>query len=375
MFGVFQNSRTRLLDSITSRDNKIYQEMLDNVYEALDNEDKEGLKKLFAVNAIKENPDLDNQIDAFFQVFEGPVEIEPFNLSAGGSESIQYGKRQVISTNSYDITIMAGGVRYHIYMEIYSPDDFDKDNEGIHRLEFATEEAYNSEHFVFHYTWNAGPGLYYQDSAEKRDDLRWIDGHSWSYTYYDRKLTADDIRVVAEKSDDFDRFKAAVGEPNCAWDIYEYYYYELNNGLYAVVKVDHDLRPKDYYSNGKIVELNLFRPNAIVAIYIADEENNLETIWMADDIVKVLGGYRYFISVDRELTEDFFKSFALRSNNINKLIEEVGPPNIDETWYCYYKLSENRFVGCYYHGDNIEEIFVADSEDRLYIIWEKDDES
>ncbi|WP_010246459.1 hypothetical protein [Acetivibrio cellulolyticus] len=178
-----------------------------------------------------------------------------------------------------------------------------------------------------------------------------------------RRLTPDELRSVAEKNDAFNKFVSVIGEPNCSWTVYEYYYYELDNGLFAVCKLDHEVRPRD--SSGYAV-----KPKSIVAIYIADEKDDIETIWMADDIVKVNGRYRYFSPVKRELSEDFFKSFATSSHSLSKLKEEIGPPNTDETWYCYYKLADNRFVGCHYSGDDIEEFYVADSKDKLYTIWE-----
>jgi len=369
----FRNFRTRLLDSITSRDENAFKEMIHLVFEAIDENDKEGLKNLFAVNVINDNTNLDNQIETFFEVYHGPMEIEEIKYSASGSEYVEYGKRRTELRNSYDIIIVAGGVRYHIDMSMYSRDDFDKKNEGIHWLNIATEDAYNSKYFVYLGEQNSEPDFYYQDSTEKRDDIMWIEGRSWGYTPYDRTLTANDLRAVVEKNDNFQKFTAIIGEPNCSWTVHEHYYYELENGLFAVVKVDHDLRPKDYYSNGKIVKLNLYRPNAIAAIYIADEESNLETIWMADDIVKVLGSYHYFSQIERRLSEDIFESFALRSNSFEQLTNEIGLPNIDETWHCYYKLSDNRFVECYYFGDNIERFSIVDSEERLYTIWEKSD--
>ena len=247
-------------------------------------------------------------------------------------------------------------------MMMYSHDDFNKKNEGIHTLEFDTENAHNSQYFAYYNEKDDGPGLYYQDSTKKRDDIRWIQGRSWKYTYYKRKLLDDELRSVAEKSDDFNSFVAAIGKPNCSWTVYGYYYYELNNGLFAVCKLDDDVRPRD--SSGYAV-----KPNSIVAIYVADEKDDLETIWMANDIVKVNGEYRYFSPVKRELSEEFFKTFATSSHSLSKLKEEIGPPNIDETWYCYYKLDGNRFVGCHYSGNDIEEFYVADSKDKLYTIW------
>lgn len=358
-------ARVNMLDITTSRDDKAFREMLDKVLVALDSKDKEGLKELFAVTAIKKNSDIDSQIDSFLKIYTGPSKIENIHLLLYTGESTEQGKRKTkLSGGGEDIIITAGGVRYYVSMMMYSQDDFNKDNEGIHTLEFDTENAYSSQCFTYYNEEDDGPGLYYQYSEKKRDDIRFIEGRSWKYTYYNRKLTADELRSAAEKSDDFNNFVTAIGKPNCSWKVYGYYYYELNNGLFAVCKLDKDVRPRD--SSGYAV-----KPNSIVAIYIADDKDDLETIWTADDIVKVNGEYRYFSPVKRELSEDFFKSFATRSHSLSKLKEEIGPPNINETWYCYYKLHGNRFVVCHYLGDDIEEFYVADSKDKLYTIWKE----
>jgi hypothetical protein len=363
---LFSCSRADLLNYVSDRDTKAFHEMMDNIFAAFDNGDKEGLKSLFAVSARNENPDLDNQIELFFSVYKGPMEIDEIRYSTSGGERTEYGKRRTELYNSYDIIIKADEVRYYIKVEMISRDDFDKNNEGIQTLNVATEDAHNSEYFVYYWSGeNDKPGLYYQDSTEKRDDIRWIEGRPWSYTRYDRKLTASDLRAVVEKDDSFNNFVSVIGEPNCSWTVYAYYYYELENGFFAVCKVEdkiHDVRPR--------VDGRVARPDVIVSIYIADEENNLETVWMADDIVKVLGSYHYFLPVDRELSEEFFKSFALRSNSLSRLNEEIGAPNIHETWYSYYKITDGRYVECHYFGDNVDKISVVDSEDRLYTIWE-----
>ncbi len=362
-------SRVNMLDITTSRDDKAFREMLDKVLVALDSKDKEGLKELFAISAIKKNSDIDNQIDSFFKIYTGPSKIEHIHLSLSGGESIEHGKRKTgLSGGGKDIIITAGGVQYYVSMMMYSHDDFNKDNEGIHTLEFDTDDAHNSQYFKYYNEVDDGPGLYYQHSAKKRDDIRWIQGNSWKYTYYKRELAAEKLRSAAEKSDDFNNFVTFIGKPNCSWTVYGYYYYELNNGLFAVCKLDNDVRPRD--SSGYAV-----KPNSIVAIYIADDKDDLETIWTADDIVKVNGEYRYFKPSNKKPSEEFFKAFASRSHSFKQLTKEIGQPNVDRVtvsqFYYYYKISDNRFVGLDYSGeDNIDLFFVVDSDKKLYTIWE-----
>ncbi|MCL2163679.1 MAG: DUF5104 domain-containing protein [Oscillospiraceae bacterium] len=364
----FQNSRTKLLDSITISDSKVFREMIEAVFAAFDNHDVNGLKSLFAVNALKENPDIESQIEAFFNVYAGPMEIEKISYSTSGTEYIDFGKQRNILHNSYDIIISADGVRYYINLTMYSPDDFERDNEGIHTLNVATEDALNSKYFVYYNSEIEGggdkPGFYYQDSTEKRDDIMWIQGSFWRYMHYDRSLTADDIRAVVEKNNDFKNLVAVIGEPNCSWTVYKFYYYELDNGLFAVCQLDN--------TTWERVRRDIKNPDAIVAVYIADETENIETVWISEDYVKLGSAYRHYTPVDRELSEDFFRSFAMRSTSLSELIDEIGPPSVDQTWYAYFQLSDNnRFAGCHYSGDEIEEIFIFDSEGSRHTIWEK----
>ena len=363
-------SRLAQLNYESNRDSKAFQETITAVFTAFDNYDKEGLKSLFAKNVLKENPDLDKQIEAFFNEYKGPMEIIEINYSTSGGEHIEYGKKRTELHNSYDIIIEASNVRYHIKMEMFSRDDFDKGNEGIQTLNVATDEAYNSKYFVFYFSdINRGgdkPGFYYQDSTDKRDDIMWIEGRSWRYTNYDRSLTADDIRSIVEKNNDLNHLISKIGEPNCSWDIYKFYYYELENGLFAVCQLDNTTWERAWREIEK---------DAIVAVYIADEEENLETVWTSDTVVKLAGLYRHYEFYDRELTEEFFMSFVQRSNSLDELIEEVGPPNVDATWSAYFQISEDRFIACKYRGDDIQELILYDSGSRLHSIWQKNGEN
>ena len=356
-----------MINYISDRDGKDYQAMWEKMLKAVDSGDGNELVSLFSKTAIKDNPDFRTQLDAFFQVYKGPMEISDTKPQSGGSsEKIEYGKRETeLSGGSGENTfLIADGIRYHIYMKICSHDDFDKDNEGILRLEIVTDEARNSKYFAWHYSQL---GFYYQDSTEKRDDIMWIEGRSWDYKHIDRTLTADKLVEAVEMNDDFDAFTARIGEPNCSWEIYGTYYYELENGLFAVCQLSMDTR---YDPDQK----SYFKRNSIIAIYLADEEDNLQTIWMADDIIKVCGTYSYYTPVtNRELTEKMFVDFIGQSDDFSLLVKEIGPPDVNRDLSakdCFYQISENRFVSCDVRdgkdGKVIADMYVVDSESRLY---------
>ena len=176
MSGVFQNSRTRLLSAITTSEEKIFREMFDALFTALDNGDKNGIKDLLSVVTINEITDFDSKIEEFLNEYNGSIEIEKIKYSAGYSGGkTEYGKRQT-RLHNLDTIIIAGGIRYNIYVVLYSEDDFNEDNKGIHILEFSTDEAYDSEYYASHISYNAGLGFYYQYSPKIRDDIKFIDG-------------------------------------------------------------------------------------------------------------------------------------------------------------------------------------------------------
>lgn len=366
-------SRVDLLSRLESRDTKYFRGLIEQIFETFDTGDEEGLKNLFSLNVKKVNPDLNNQIENFFEIFEGPIEIEELSYWTSGGEHVEYGERRTDLYNSYDIIIKAKDIRYHIAVECVSTDDFEPDNEGIQTLNIATDEAYNSKYFVKYYSHpdrgGDKPGLYYQDSTEMRSDIRWIEGRPWRYTEYDRKLTVEELVSVASRDDDYSNLVSILGEPNCSWKTYSYYYYELENDLIAVCKtesINNTIRPR--------VDGRVARPDVIVAIYIADEEENLETVWMADDIVQVRSGYYSYRPVERELTEESFISFVSKSTSFSQLEDEIGLPSLEpkSAWY-YYEIEENRYIECYITGDNINEISVVDNETKLYTLWEAEE--
>ena len=349
---------------------KAFRKIMDKVLAAFDKGDKEGLKSLFAAKAIEKDPDLDAQIEAFFEVYCGPMEIVQ-NEDSGHKDSIKrYGMRFTKFSNAPDTIIVAGGVRYYLAMYVYLRDDFDKGNKGIHVLSIATELAYSSEYFC-HYREGDTPGLYFQDSAEKRDDIKWIEGDFYKYTPYERDLTAENLKAIVERDDSYYWLVSDIGEPNCSWHNMRHYF-ELENGLFAACVLD----VYDRHGSGTT--------NSIIAIYLASEgkSRERETIWMADGIAKVGGEYIDFQPIDRELTEDFFVSFFERSNSPEKLLAEIGPPNCKRSFSDYYQLTDGRYVEC--STDWVETpdgeanyvvvdgVYIADEDGRLYTIWERE---
>lgn len=342
-------SRADMLNYTSSRDDKQYREMVDKVFIALDNGNKEELKKLFAQSVIKTVPDIDDQINALFEYYKGPKESDEGVGSPQTSEHNEYGRKKIELNSSF--TVQASGVKHNVYLSMQSVNDFDNNEEGIHNLEFATDEAKDSKYFM----WHTQEGVHIQTSSQKRSDVTQAESWIMDYIYVDRHLTSDDYVALVKKDNDFEHFTASVGVANCSNGAYDRNYYELGNNLYLVCIVEF----------GKIEFVKL-----------ADEDKVLSTLWIAPDRILVEGEYRQYTPIDRKIAvnEEFFKDFFLRSNKKKELIKEIGPPNGEEknVFYVYYKLSDNRFVVCEGHadGDTLIGAYVADSEHKLYSIWE-----
>ncbi|MDR3597609.1 DUF5104 domain-containing protein [Clostridium sp.] len=63
--------RERLSELNASNDNEIADTRFQNIIEALENKDKEGLKKMLSPNALKEANDIDGGIDYIMEFYKG----------------------------------------------------------------------------------------------------------------------------------------------------------------------------------------------------------------------------------------------------------------------------------------------------------------
>jgi hypothetical protein len=228
----------------------------------------------------------------------------------GNSESNDYGVKKISLFHGNDFFVTLGGIKYYLDLRIQSRNDEDKNDEGIHWLEFATEEAYNSKYF----TWYSSPGIYVQTSPEKRNDIIIVNSEKLDYKAFNRNLTVDDFLTFVSEDDDFNRLIKTIGEPNAVDNYFGNNYFELANKQFVVCSVG------KWADEGKIKYM-----------YVADEEQELYTLWLAKDMVKILGKYMEYTSTEgRKLSEGFFKSFIVRSKSRQELVHEIGEPNINK---------------------------------------------
>ena len=146
-------------------DQEIYTEkqmnkMKNKVFKCINEQDKEGLKKLFSKDAQKHIEDLDGKLDQLIGAFNGNKIESEQGLGPNFKGSIQtqplhiYGKYHLV-LNSKE--------KYRIYISLCDKNDEDPDKEGVFQIElrtFSREEsprdfsggAYQDDYGIFIYT-------------------------------------------------------------------------------------------------------------------------------------------------------------------------------------------------------------------------------
>ena len=92
--GIFQNSRTRLLDALTDEESVKINQMSSDIIKCFTEKDKELLKSLFC-ERVRNKPDFDKEIDLAFEYFDCDVYITSIKKESGtgGGTHTRKGKR------------------------------------------------------------------------------------------------------------------------------------------------------------------------------------------------------------------------------------------------------------------------------------------
>ena len=83
-------------------DDKVAEKRMKQVIQALENQDREGLKAMFSKQALAEADTFDESMDYLFEFFQGEVESYDGGLGPVGEE-IRYGKKMKEVKSAYDV--------------------------------------------------------------------------------------------------------------------------------------------------------------------------------------------------------------------------------------------------------------------------------
>ena len=151
-------NREQTLSQETAYEDAQMNAMNKKVVKCINEQDKEGLKKLFSKSAQKDIEDLDGKIDELFNVFDGKIikSVRVNSKVTDGSVNVQ--PFSIIGKCTFSLNSKR---QYIGYIDFCDKDDNNKDNVGLYMIEVCTcsrEEL--PEEFAWEGVNNGKPGIF-----------------------------------------------------------------------------------------------------------------------------------------------------------------------------------------------------------------------
>lgn len=244
-----------------SQEEKVYNQAVNQFFEALDSRDKDAIRILFSSYIQKTDESLDEQIELLLEAYSGPTDIcKADGSSLHGEYSNQYGKQTSLVDSVFPI--VSNGTYYWCWFQLMYRNDSDKEQIGVTGIALLSADyycaiKYGDEDAVFPDNESISVLMEYPMDSE----VRAIDGNPYKYIEIERTLTKEKIISFFETSNKYSKFIEQFGEPNAA-NIY--YMYELLSE-----------ENKLYYLRLGVNE----RTDSIYNASIVDEFGYVETLW------------------------------------------------------------------------------------------------
>ena len=143
--------------------NKQENKRLEALLEAIQEEDREGLKAMFSPRAIEEAEDFDAGMDYLFSMFQGTVQSWKGSSGRTIMESIEPKGRSVLMKSWY--TVVTDQNTYKFLMIDYPLETLEPDREGLYTLRVMREEDEETQRTRY-WTDMMLPGIYRPEQEE-----------------------------------------------------------------------------------------------------------------------------------------------------------------------------------------------------------------
>lgn len=150
----------RLAELNGSNDDETADKCFQKIIEALDNKDKEELKKIFSPNALKEANDIDSSINEMMNFYKGKMKSNKRTVAT--SESKDYGENKKELNCSYKVTTDDGNYSIHFVEKLI--DTKNPNNVGIYTLDIMKEQ--DGDKFFHWGNKNQSAGVYVLDIGQ-----------------------------------------------------------------------------------------------------------------------------------------------------------------------------------------------------------------
>ncbi|ASS38399.1 DUF5104 domain-containing protein [Mogibacterium pumilum] len=130
-------SREQRLSEETAYEDAQMNAMNKKVVKCINEQDKEGLKKLFSKDVQKHIEDLDGKIDEMLEAFKGESIVSVKSEPVDSSRTYDYGKKSITIYGDYELNL-DNGKKYILLISYCDTDDENKSSVGIFKLTLLT---------------------------------------------------------------------------------------------------------------------------------------------------------------------------------------------------------------------------------------------
>ena len=130
-------SREQRLSEETAYEDVQMNAMNKKIVKCINEQDKEGLKKLFSKSAQKDIEDLDGKIDEMLEAFKGESIVSIKSEPVDSSRTYDYGKKSITIYGDYELNLDNGN-KYILLISYCDTDDENKSSVGIFKLTLLT---------------------------------------------------------------------------------------------------------------------------------------------------------------------------------------------------------------------------------------------
>lgn len=240
-------SENKVLDS----KKQLFVDTMEQFITCLDNQDKEGMKELFAKGVLEQDKDLDSQIERLFRFYEGNTTKNTLISSVrnGLSEHTSANRGIIVRDVSTWFYIYTDEQIYVCDTTLRITDDKGELGEGLTTVSVMTHEVTVVDGVKF----PTELGLNLIEDLEGEYNIRIVSGSSYIFTDYDRTLTIEEIEAFIKEEKNMSRFRSTFGEPNVDKGYSVIYELQKEEGecrfLEVFVDEDTDRIRKAYVSN------------------------------------------------------------------------------------------------------------------------------
>jgi len=133
--GVLHGNNINKIRYISSRDNKISEQTLNEILIKLENEEKSEFKKVFSKNALSEIKDIDERIDYLFEYYKGDF-LSYSKTGFGHTEESSEGILKIMQ----EYYVETSDMKYILRFEVTSKDT-KPENIGVNMLQICTDKS------------------------------------------------------------------------------------------------------------------------------------------------------------------------------------------------------------------------------------------